>query len=327
MNTKSIFECVPNISEGRNKNVIRQVEGAIKNGGAKLLHTDIGYDANRTVFTFAGSREEIITSCLNMYHAVFELIDMSMHHGEHPRIGAVDVCPVIPLIPENMPEAVEISHQIAQQITGLDIPIYMYEKSAGISLRTNQANIRKGGYEGITQKMNDPLWQPDYGNFNNSKLFGATVIGARNFLIAYNINIATSDVRIAKKIAGEIRGSGYKDTTGNRVAGLLSSVKAIGWEMESFGCAQVSTNVTNYTIHNITDVYHEVGKSAEKYGTSITGSELIGLIPKNAVERAINNMLNLSEEITDEHILQLQHQLKLIFNKGALKDRILENLL
>lgn len=287
-----LVECVPNFSEGRDLKVIESITHAITSvPNVWLLHTDIGYDANRTVFTFVGDIHTIGKAIIQAIMTANDLIDMSVHHGEHPRMGACDVCPLIPLGETTMEEVIHLSHDIGRQLGDKGIPIYMYENSANKPERKNLAFLRKGEYEGLKEKLQSDSHFPDYGPSVFNKKFGAMVLGARNFLIAYNVNLETKDVSIAKKIAATIRESGFIDTEGNHIHGKLKGVKAIGWWMEEYQCAQVSTNIVDINIADVKLVFDTVKNEAQKYQVEVQHSELIGLIPESVILRIANEIL------------------------------------
>lgn len=283
-----LLECVPNFSEGHNNDTIKAIAQAIRKiKGVELLHIDSGIAANRTVYTFVGKPERVIEAAYQAIQLSSKLIDMRTQKGEHPRVGACDVCPLIPISGISMEEVVVLSHQLAERVnSSLNIPIYLYEESAQVAERKQLANIRKGEYEGLAEKMTQLNWQPDYGDEFNAKS-GATIIGARNFLIAYNFNLNTTDVSIAKSIAASIRESGkvVTDASGNsvKVPGLFKDLKAIGWFIKDFGIAQVSCNFSNYKETELHEVYEAIKLLANQKGVKVTGSELIGLIPKEAL--------------------------------------------
>ncbi len=292
---KQIIECVPNFSEGADNATIKAIATQIRKiKGVRLLHIDSGIAANRTVYTFIGKPLSVLEAAFQAIKTASQLIDMQTQKGEHPRIGACDVCPLIPIQNISMDEVKELSHQLAARIgKELNIPIYLYEESAQKEERKLLANIRKGEYEGLAKKMKDSNWIPDYGSKNFNAKSGATVVGARNFLIAYNFNLATADEKIASEIAAEIREKGRyigKNEKGEKVfkAGKFKSLRAIGWFINDFGIAQVSCNFTNYHITPIHLVYEEIKRLALNYNTELTGSELIGLIPKEALIMAAN---------------------------------------
>ena len=290
-----IIECVPNFSEGRNQEIINEISEAISNTkGVHLLNVDPGQATNRTVMTFVGDPDSVISAAFNAIKTASEKIDMSKHSGEHPRFGATDVCPLIPVSNITFEELIPYAEKLAKKVSEeLNIPIYLYEHSAREDKRRNLADIRSGEYEGLSKKINSKEWKPDFGNAFNKKS-GATAIGVRDFLIAYNINLNTKSTRLANAIAFDVREKGRikrkghpvigeivydKDGNPDTIPGSLKHVKAIGWYIEEFGIAQISMNLTNITKTPIHTVFEEVVKKANARGASVTGSELVGLIP------------------------------------------------
>jgi glutamate formiminotransferase / formiminotetrahydrofolate cyclodeaminase len=288
-----LVECVPNVSEGRNRSVIDAIADAIKGvADVKLLDVDPGADTNRTVYTFVGPPEGVADAAVRAAHRAYELIDMAKHHGAHPRMGAMDVCPIVPISEVTMDECAEISRGIGRRIAAeLDLPVYFYEYAAVSETRRSLANIRAGEYEGLERKLQDPAWTPDAGPARFDPKFGAVVVGAREFLIAYNVNLNTRDRRLANEIALNIREGGrlkrdkaghpLVDELGNqvKVAGRLKSVRAIGWYIEQYRQAQVSVNLLDYKTTPLHAVFDAVRDEAEKLGLIVTGSELVGLMP------------------------------------------------
>lgn len=276
---EALIECVPNFSEGRDTTKVQQiVDAIIQVPEVKVLHVDQGYDANRTVITFVGSPEGIEEAAFRAMEKASEVIDMQAQHGEHPRLGATDVMPIVPISGLSIENAIQISYRLSERVAReLAVPVYNYEASAKKENRHRLEIIRKGEYEGLQKKMASSDWKPDYGKVYNPKA-GATVIGARHFLLAYNVNLATHDVALAKGIAARIRESGYFEA-GIRKAGLFKGVKAIGWDVPEYAMVQVSTNITNADEVGLHDVYEAVKKLAIEAGVEIAGSELIGLIP------------------------------------------------
>jgi glutamate formiminotransferase len=277
----AIIECVPNFSEGRDVSIVDQIANAIRKVvGVKLLHVDMGYDANRTVMTFAGSPEDVVSAAYEAINVASQLIDMAIHSGAHPRIGATDVCPLIPVDGITMNEVISLSKELAYRVgNSLKIPVFLYEESSKLHYRKQLEDIRRGEYEGLPQKITQSGWLPDYGPYAFNARSGATIIGARNFLIAYNINLSTKDVWIAKKIASLIRSKSQSNMR-------LSSLKAIGWYMDEYDCCQVSTNLTNYLETNLHDVYERCKTIAKQMDIEVTGSELIGLVPMDAMVKS-----------------------------------------
>ena len=288
---KNILECIPNFSEGRDEKVIRAIADSITSVEAvKLLEIDANYDAHRTVMTFVGLSEAVCEAAFRAIATAAELIDMRQHSGAHPRIGATDVCPLVPLHRISMEETVQLAHSLARRVgSELQIPVYCYEYAALSEERRSLPFLRQGEYEGLARRM--VYFKPDFGPKTFQPKCGATVIGARKILIAWNCNLATKDVAIAKAIAAEVRTSGRK-LPGNSypekqfIPGKLPAVRAIGWLMPEYGCAQVSTNLIDIDVTPIHIAYEEISKTAIKYGTKVIGSELVGLIPLRAMIEA-----------------------------------------
>ena len=293
---KKIIECVPNFSEGRDMIKINQITDAIESvPGIKLLDVDPGKDTNRTVVTFVGSPEAVSEAAFRAVKKASEVIDMSMHHGEHPRMGATDVCPFVPVSGISMEETILIARKVAERIgVELCIPVYCYENAAFTEERRNLANCRSGEYEGLSKKLAEPAWKPDFGPAVFNELSGATAVGARDFLIAFNVNLNTTSTRRANAIAYDVREKGRPVREGNSVTGkivrdengeplmipgALKSVKAIGWFIKEYGIAQISMNLTNISVTPVHIAFDEVCKKADARGVRVTGSELIGLIP------------------------------------------------
>jgi glutamate formiminotransferase/formiminotetrahydrofolate cyclodeaminase len=292
-----IVECVPNFSEGRDREKIRAITQEIERiPDVKLLDVDPGESTNRTVVTFIGSPDGVKEAAFKAIRRAAEIIDMTKHKGAHSRIGATDVCPFVPVSEVTMEDCVRLAHELAQRVAGeLRIPVYLYEEAAQKEERRNLANIRGGEYEGLPEKLKDPQWAPDYGDPIFNPRSGATVIGAREFLIAYNINLNTRDRRLAHEIALQLRESGRakRDSEGNiakdaegtavMLPGRFKHLKAVGWYIEDYGVAQISINFTNYRVTPPHVVFDEAVKEAERLGLRVTGSELVGLIPKEAL--------------------------------------------
>jgi len=289
---EKLIECVPNFSEGVDSAVIKSIADEIeKVDGVKLLDVDPGKATNRTVITFVGSPEAIVEAAFHAIKKASELIDMGKQKGEHPRIGATDVCPLIPLSGITVEETVKYANQLAARVgKELGIPVYLYEYAQPNKERSNLSVIREGEYEGFSKKIKKPEWKPDYGPTEFSVRSGATVIGVRDFLVAYNVNLNTTSVRKASAVAFDVRERGrvIKDEKGNdvHVPGTLKSVKAIGWYIEEYGQAQVSINLTNINVAPVHVAFEEVCKSAQKRGIRVTGSELVGLIPLHCMVEA-----------------------------------------
>ncbi len=296
----ALVECVPNFSEGRNKGVIKAITDEIeKIDGVTLLDVDPGEATNRTVVTLAGTPDQVIEAAFQSIRKAKELIDMSVHKGAHPRMGATDVCPLVPISGITTEECVELAIKLAKRVgEELKIPTYLYEYAARSPARKSLADIRKGEYEGLREKLKDPDWAPDYGPAIFDKRAGATVIGVRDFLIAYNVNLNTRDRKLATEIALNIREAGrakrdkdgkiIRDRDGKviKTKGRLRSVKAVGWYIDEYNIAQVSINLTNYKVTPLHSVFEECCKEAEKLGLRVTGSEVVGLIPRDAMIRA-----------------------------------------
>ncbi len=294
---RPLVECVPNFSEGRNRETIDAICRAITAvNGVKLLDVDPGADTHRTVVTFAGSPETVLEAAYQAIASAADRIDMTVHHGAHPRLGAADVCPFIPISGVTMEDCVELARRLGRRVGDeLGIPVYLYEYAATREDRRNLATIREGEYEGLRLKLARPEWRPDFGPARWNPRSGATVIGAREFLIAYNVNLNTTDRALAHDIALSIRESGkrernergeiLRDPEGNplRVAGTLRSVKAVGWTIAERKLAQVSLNLTNFKVTPPHVAFEEVCKQARRRGLRVTGSELVGLIPKEAL--------------------------------------------
>ena len=284
-----IVECVPNFSEGRDMGIIKQITDEIeKVEGAILLDVDPGADTNRTVVTFVGTPEAVKEAAFRAIKKAAELIDMSKHKGAHPRMGATDVCPFVPVSGVTMEDCVQIAKEVGERVAReLGIPVYLYEEAATRSERRSLADIRAGEYEGLPEKLKDPEWKPDFGEPVFNPKSGATVIGAREFLIAYNLNVNTRDRKLAHRVALRIREKGRivkkKDGTKERVPGRLKAVRAIGWYIPEYGYAQISVNLTNYKITPLWKLFEVASEEAEGLGLRITGSELVGLIPKEAM--------------------------------------------
>jgi len=300
---KQLIECVPNISEGRDLDKIHVIANTVETvEGVKLLDVDPGAATNRTVITFVGEPKQVIEAAFVLIKKASELIDMSKHSGEHPRFGATDVCPLVPISGITLEETAKYAHKLGKRVgEELDIPVYLYEKAAQEEKRVNLANCRAGEYEGLPKKLSDPNWKPDFGpeEYNNKVAStGATAISARDFLVAYNINLNTTSTRRANAIAFDIREAGRVKREGNpitgkkilhangepeRIPGKLKAVKGIGWFIDEYGIAQISYNLTNISITSMHQAFDETCKSAEERGLRVTGSELIGLIPLQAM--------------------------------------------
>ena len=284
-----IIECVPNFSEGNDLNIIKQITDQIETvEGVRLLNVDPGKATNRTVVTFVGNPEAVIEAAFLAIKKAGELIDMSKHKGEHPRMGATDVCPLIPIANISMEETAKYAQRLAERVgKELRIPTYLYEAAQTDKGRNNLSVIREGEYKGFFKKIKQPEWKPDFGPAEFDAKRGGTVIGARDFLVAYNVNLNTTSVRRANAIAFDVREAGRKiiDDRGKIIVkpGSLKCVKAIGWFIEEYGVAQISINLTNINITSVHIAFDEVCKKADVRGIRVTGSELVGLIPLQAM--------------------------------------------
>ena len=287
-----LLECVPNFSEGRDIKKIDHIVSSIASvEGVRILNVDVGFDTNRTVVTFVGRPDKVREAAFRGIKKASKIIDMSKHTGAHPRIGATDVCPFIPIQNTTMDECVYAAEMLGERVgEELGIPVYLYELAARHKQRTNLAVIRRGEYEGLAQKMKDPAWKPDFGPVEFNTISGATAIGARSILVAFNINLNTRDARIASRIAGRLRAAGIlkHDKTGQivRKPGLFKECKAIGWYLKKYKRAQVSLNLTDYHVTPPHIVYEACKKLAHEEGVKVTGSELIGMIPLEAMLQA-----------------------------------------
>lgn len=300
---RKILECVPNFSEGRNLDLIRQITDEIeKVDGVKLLDVDPGVTTNRTVVTFVGTPDEVVEAAFLAVKKAQELIDMRRHRGDHPRFGATDVCPLVPVSGLTMEEVVEYAHKLGKRIGDeLNIPVYLYENAATEEKRRNLANCREGEYECLKDRMSSEEWKPDHGpsEFTESVArSGATAVGARDFLIAVNFNLNTTSTRRANAIAFDVREKGRPKREGNPITGkvltdkkgepvmipgTLRGTKAIGWYLGEYGVAQVSMNITNLSETPLHVAFDEVSDKAQKRGIRVTGLEIVGLVPKNAI--------------------------------------------
>jgi glutamate formiminotransferase / formiminotetrahydrofolate cyclodeaminase len=322
---KQIIECVPNFSEGRDMAIIRQITDQIESvEGVKLLDVDPGAATNRTVVTFVGEPLPVLEAAFLAVKKANELIDMSKHTGEHPRMGATDVCPLVPVANITMEETVEYARELARRLgEELHFPVYCYESAAFTPERRNLATIRSGEYEGLAAKLQDPKWKPDFGPALFNPRTGATNVGARDFLVAFNINLNTTSTRRANSIAFDVRERGrvmregdpitgkiVKDEKGEQVyiPGTLRAVKAIGWFIEEYGVAQISMNLTNISITPVHVAFDEVCRKADQRGIRVTGSELVGLIPKKAMIDAGKYFLSKQQRslgVSDEELIKI----------------------
>jgi len=322
---KKIIECIPNFSEGRDMEVIKQITDVIESvEGVKLLDVDPGKDTNRTVVTFVGSPEAVSEAAFLSVKKASEIIDMSKHQGEHPRMGATDVCPFVPVSGITMEETVLYARKIAERIGNeLGIPVYCYENAAFTPQKRNLAYCRSGEYEGLNKKLSDPDWKPDFGPFAFNERSGATAVGARDFLVAFNVNLNTTSTRRANAIAYDVREKGrpkregdpvngkiMKNKSGEKIMipGSLKSVKAIGWYIEEYGIAQISMNLTDISVTPVHIAFDEVCRKADARGIRVTGSELVGLIPLKSLLDAGRYFLakqQCSGGVSDEELIKI----------------------
>ncbi|MDB5158434.1 MAG: ftcD [Mucilaginibacter sp.] len=277
---QQLIECVPNFSDGADLTLIKQITDKIEAvDGVRLLNVDPGKATNRTVVTFVGEPGPVIEAAFLAIKKAGELIDMSRHKGEHPRMGATDVCPLIPIVNISMEETAEYAQKLAKRVgEELQIPAYLYEAAQPDKSRSNLSVVRAGEYEGFFKKIKQPEWAPDFGPAEMDAKRGATVIGARDFLVAYNVNLNTTSTRRANAIAFDVREAG-RTVDGVNQPGSLKSVKGIGWYIEEYGIAQISMNLTNLDVTPLHIAFDEVCKKADARGIRVTGSELVGLVP------------------------------------------------
>ena len=320
-----LIECVPNFSEGRDMTIIKQITDEIeKVDGVRLLDVDPGKATNRTVVTFVGTPGPVVEAAFLAIKKASVIIEMSKHKGEHPRFGGTDVCPLVPVANITMEETAALARKLAERVgKELEIPVYCYENAAFTEERRNLANNRAGEYEGLPKKLEDPHWKPDFGPAKFNPRTGAIAIGARDFLIAYNVNLNTTSTRRANAVAFDIRENGRPVREGNpitgkiktdekgneiRIPGTLKACKAIGWYIEEYGIAQVSINLTNISITPVHVAFEAACKSAQERGMRVTGSELVGMIPLRAMIDAGKYFLrkqNRSAGISEEEIIKI----------------------
>lgn len=322
---KKLIECVPNFSEGRNMQVIKQITDQIEGvKGVKLLDVDPGESTNRTVVTMVGTPDEVIEAAFRAVKKASELIDMSNHKGAHPRFGATDVCPLVPVANISMEEVVQYAHKLAEKIgSELGIPVYCYEDAALEPKRRNLAFCRSGEYEGLQEKIVKPEWKPDFGPAKFNAKAGATAVGARDFLVAINYNLNTTSTRRANAIAFDVRERGRPEREGNPITGKvkkdekgndimipgsLKATKAIGWFIDEYGIAQVSMNITNISVTPVHIAFDEVCAKASERGVRVSGSEIVGLIPKRVLIDAGKHYLLKQERsvgVSEEEIIKI----------------------
>src|SRR6266567_7828209 len=322
---QKLIECVPNFSEGRDLDIIRQITAAIESvDGVSLLDVDPGASTNRTVVTFVGSPKAAVEAAFRGIQKAAELIDMRQHKGAHPRMGATDVCPFVPISNISWEEAIACASELGKRVGDeLNIPVYLYEKAAKDKSRSNLAIIRAGEYEGFFDKIKDPAWKPDFGPSVFNEKTGATAIGARAFLIAYNVNLNTKAVRRAMSVAFDVRENGriktedgtpsgkpVLDQSGEpvRIPGMLKHVKAIGWFVKEYGIAQVSMNLTNIEETPLHAAFDACFEAANKRGLRVTGSEIVGMVPKKCLTDAGRYFLRKqkwSEGASEEELIDI----------------------
>ena len=322
---KQLIECVPNFSEGNDLTIIKQITDRIESvEGVRLLNVDPGKATNRTVVTFVGEPDAVIEAAVRAIKLAGELIDMSKHKGEHPRMGATDVCPLIPVSGITMEETAAYAKKLGERVgKELTIPVYLYENAQPNKDRSNLSIIRAGEYEGFFKKIKLPEWKPDFGPNEYDAKRGATVIGAREFLVAFNINLNTTSTRRANAIAFDVREAGRVKREGDpltgkiilgpdgkaiTIPGTLKSTKAIGWYIEEYGIAQISMNLTNTNITSVHKAFEEVSKSANEKGIRVTGSELVGIIPLQCLIDAGKYFLEKQERsngITEKELIKI----------------------
>ncbi len=290
-----LVQCVPNFSEGRNKEVVEKIVDEIRKvEGVKLLDYSMDKDHNRSVVTFVGEPEKVVEAAFNSTKVAAELIDMSKHTGGHPRMGATDVIPLIPISDVTVEECIEYSKQLGKRIgEELNIPVFLYEQSATAKHRENLADIRRGQYEGMKEKLKEEEWKPDYGPAELNVKAGVTAVGTRPPLIAFNVNLGTDNVEIAKKIAKVVRAR----------TGGFTYCKAIGLEIKERGIVQVSMNMVDYTKTSLFRVFDTIEREARRYGVNVIGSEIIGLVPMQALVDVAEYYLRL-EDFSSDQILE-----------------------
>ena len=322
---QKLIECVPNFSEGKDMNIINQITDEIRNTeGVQLIDVDPGEATNRTVVTFVGSPEEVCDAAFKAARKAKELIDMTRHSGAHPRFGATDVCPLVPVSNISMEETVAYAQKLAKRMgEELEYPIYLYEKAASKPQHENLAYVRSGEYEALNQKLEKPEWKPDFGPQKFVPETGATAVGARNFLVAYNFNLNTTSTRRANSVAFDVREKGrikregdgvtgkvVKDENGEpvRIPGVLKKTKAIGWYIEEYGVAQISMNLTDISVTSIHEAFDAVEKSAHSRGLRVTGSELVGVVPLKAMLDAGKHYLRKQKRslgVSDQELIKI----------------------
>lgn len=312
-----LIECVPNFSEGCNPIALDEIKKSIlATENVKLLSFEPDQDYNRLVVTMVGDEEGILNGAVNASITAAQFIDMTKHHGNHPRLGAIDVVPFIPISGATMEDCVSLSEKYADIISKkLNIPLYLYENSARFPSRKNLADVRKGEYEGLDEKLINPDWYPDYGTNTFNPKLGGTITGARFFLIAYNVNLLKNDVKFSKEIAEAIReiGKPKRDDEGKiikvngetvRIPGKFKTVKAMGVSLEQYNITQVSINLTNYKIAPMHEVFEEVKKLATEMGVKVNGSEIVGLVPLEAILEA-GKFYSTDSQLSEKELVEL----------------------
>ncbi len=320
-----LIECVPNFSEGNDLAVIEQIAAEIETvGGVRLLDVDPGRATNRTVVTFVGTPDEVVEAALRGLRKATELIDMRAHHGRHPRFGATDVCPLVPVSGVSMDETVRYARRLARRLgEEIGLAVYCYENAAFSEQRRNLTVLRAGEYEGLKAKLSRPEWKPDFGPSEFNPKSGATAVGARDVLVAYNVNLNTTSLRRADAIACDVREKGRIQREGNPltgkivrnaegqpvyIPGTLKCVKGMGWFIEEYGIAQVSMNLTNVDVTPVHVVFDEVSRRARARGVRVTGSEIVGLVPLRAMLEAGRHYLRRQDrfpDIGDRELIQI----------------------
>lgn len=291
---KKIIQAIPNFSEGRDKDKIEKIVDSVRNfEGVKLVNFSSDQSHNRSVITLLGEPDNVCKALINLAKTIIDTIDMTQHEGQHPRMGALDVCPLVPILNISMEETVDLAKNLGEKIGNLGIPVYLYENAASADYRRNLADVRKGGYEGFFEKINDPRWQPDFGPCVMNKKSGATALSARDALIAFNVNLSTSDKKIADEIAKKVR----------HIGGGLRYVKAMGVYLEDRKLVQVSMNLVNYKKTSIYSVLELIKIEAKRYGVSVVGTELIGAMPMAALLQSAQYYLQL-EDVSLNQILE-----------------------
>lgn len=332
-----LVECVPNVSEGRDPAVRAALASVIVQApGVRLLHVDSGADANRTVFTFAGEPEAVGDAALALGHAVARLVDMQQHTGAHPRLGALDVCPFVPLGATPMDRCVALSRRVASTLAhDLRVPVFVYERAAFDPRHRDLADVRRGEYQGLPARLAAGDWRPDFGPARRSDRLGAFVVGARPFLIAWNVSLDTTDSSVASRIAARVRTSGGvvrgHDGRPVHVPGRLAAVRAIGWSMPTYGCAQVSMNLLDFEATPLHVAFAAVHEEAATHGVKVLGSELVGMIPEAALVasgRAVRGQDDLDADAAMEaavEALGLEHLAPFHIDERVIERRMAES--